>query len=292
MLLKATRPFSFTVTVFSVLLGAMLAPQVDWALALITLLGAVLVHAGVNVVSDWADYKRGADTWRVLGSSRVLVDGLLSPRAHLLWGVLLLSLGALIGLGLALTITPDILWIGLVGGLIGLFYTLPPLGLKYKALGDVAVFLAFGPVMALGAYVVQTATVDPLPLLASVPLGLLTTAILHGNNYRDIVEDSRAGYRTVASVMGGKGSAVYYLLLVAGAYASTLALIALGLLPLTALLVFLSAYQAWKNVRIAFRPQRVAFTFLDLLTAMLHMQFGLALVVGLALGRWGLGWTP
>ena len=264
----------------------------DWLLAVVTLLGAVLVHAGVNVVSDWVDYRKGADTWRVLGSSRVLVDGLMSPRTHLLWGVLLLALGGLIGLALAFTVSLDILWIGLIGAFVGLFYTLPPLGLKYKALGDIAVFLAFGPVMALGAYVVQTGTVEALPLVASIPLGLLTTAILHGNNYRDIVEDSRAGYRTLASTVGGRGSAVYYLALVVGAYASTVALIALGLLPLTALLVFLSAYQAWKNVRIAFRPQRVAFTFLDLLTAMLHMQFGLALVVGLALGKWGLGWTP
>jgi len=286
---QAVRPFSFTVTLFSVLAGTLLAPQVDPLLLLATLVGALLAHAGVNVLSDNLDYRKGADTWRVLGSSRVLVDGLMGVRAHFWWGVLLLALAAGVGLALALLRTPLILWVGLAGGLIGLFYTAPPLGLKYRGLGDLAVFLAFGPLMALGAYLVQTGAMDWRPVWVAVPLGLLTTAVLHGNNFRDISEDIRAGYRTLAGWLGGHASALYYLALVAGAYLSVVVMVAVGVLPWPALLVFLSAYQAWKNVRVAFRPQRVAFTYLDLLTALLHFQFGLALVVGMALGRWVAG---
>lgn len=286
---QAVRPFSFTVTLFSVLMGALMAPRTDPGLLLATLVGALLVHAGVNVLSDHVDYRRGADTWRVLGSSRVLVDGLMDVRAHLRWGVLLLALGAGVGVALALLRTPLILGVGLAGGLIGLFYTAPPLGLKYRGLGDLAVFLAFGPLMALGAYLVQTGRVDWGPVWVAVPLGLLTAAVLHGNNFRDIAEDRGAGYRTLAGLLGARASAFYYLALVAGAYVSVVVLVAVGLLPWPALLVFLSVHRAWKNLRVAFRPQRVAFTFLDLMTALLHFQFGLALVVGLALGRWLLG---
>lgn len=283
---KAVRPFSFTVTVMPVLLGALMAPRFSWTWFLPTLLGALLLHAGVNVISDAFDYRRGVDTWRVLGSSRVLVDGLMASGAHLRWGLLLFGLGCGIGLGLAYFRGWPVLAFGLVGAALGFFYTAPPLGLKYKGLGDLAVFLAFGPLMAMGTYYVQTQEISWQLAWLAVPVGLLTIAILHGNNFRDVGEDVQAGYRTMAGLLGPRGSSLYYLALVVGAYAVTVLFVALGWLPVGALLVFGTIPYAWRNVRIAFQPARVAFTFLDLLTAQLHMLFGLALMGGVLLGRW------
>jgi 1,4-dihydroxy-2-naphthoate octaprenyltransferase len=284
---QAIRAFSFTVTLIPVLVGALLAPALSPGLLLAALLGALLVHAGVNVLSDYSDYRRGADTWTVLGSSRVLVDGWLTPRAVLRYGLLLLALGGTVGGALAALRGLPVLWLGLAGGLLGVGYTWRPLGLKYRALGDVAVFLAFGPLMVLGAYYVQAQTLDVAPALAAIPLGLLTVAVLHGNNFRDAGEDGRSGYVTVAQLLGPRGSSVYYLVLVAGAYLAVAALIAAGLLSAWSLLAALSLPLAWRNVRIAFRPVRVAFSFLDLLTAQLHLVFGLLLVLGLSLARLG-----
>ncbi|GIX46693.1 MAG: hypothetical protein KatS3mg131_0904 [Candidatus Tectimicrobiota bacterium] len=281
---QAVRAFSFTVTLISVVLGALLSPARDWALLVATLLGALLLHAGVNVLSDYMDYRRGADRWTVLGSSRVLVDGLLTPRQVLLFGAALLTLGGLIGLTLAWLRGWPVLWLGLVGVVIGVSYTAPPLGLKYRALGDAAVFLAFGPLMALGAFYVQAQQLAWAPVLAAVPPGLLTVGVLHGNNFRDVEEDRQSGYVTVAQLLGSHGSSVYYLFLVVGAYAVTLALMEAGVLPWWCLLTALSLPLAWRNVQIAFRPMRVAFTFLDLLTAQLHFVFGLLVVVGVAVG--------
>ncbi|MER3447322.1 MAG: 1,4-dihydroxy-2-naphthoate octaprenyltransferase, partial [Candidatus Dadabacteria bacterium] len=87
----------------------------------------------------------------MLGSSRVLVDGWLTPRAVLRFGVVLLLLGGAVGALLAVARGPAVLGFGLAGLVLGVGYTWRPLGLKYRALGDVAVFLAFGPLMTLGA---------------------------------------------------------------------------------------------------------------------------------------------
>jgi 1,4-dihydroxy-2-naphthoate octaprenyltransferase len=282
---QAVRAFSFTVTLIPVLAGALLAASLNWPLLLVTLLAALLVHAGVNVLSDYWDFRRGADTWTVLGSSRVLVDGWLGTREVFWYGVALLALGGGAGAALAALRGPTVLWLGLAGALIGIGYTWPPLGLKYRALGDVAVFLAFGPIMVLGAFFVQAQALGWAPVLAATPLGLLTVAILHGNNFRDVAEDRRSGYATMAQLLGARGSSVYYLALVGGAYLATLALAAAGTLPWWCAAVVLSLPLAWRNVRIAFRPARVAFGFLDLLTAQLHLVFGLLFVAGLAVDR-------
>ncbi|KXB97814.1 MAG: hypothetical protein AA908_05270 [Chlorobi bacterium NICIL-2] len=282
---KAIRPFAFPATLAPVLVGSLIAPTLVWWKFLLVLFGTMIAHAGVNVISDYMDWKRGADTWRVLGSSRVLVDGIMSPRAHRTLGIALLLVAATIGAVLVTVSGPAVWLLMALGAAIGIFYTVPPLGLKYRALGDLAVFLAFGPLMALGAYYVQTATLDWLPVWLSIPIGLLTIAILHGNNYRDIAEDRTAGYHTVASLLGPRGSAYYYVALLAGAYLSVLLFIWLGWLPLWALVVLLTLPLAWRNIRVAFNHARVAFSFLDLLTAQLHMLFTLALAAALAIGR-------
>jgi 1,4-dihydroxy-2-naphthoate octaprenyltransferase len=282
---KAIRPFAFPATLAPVLLGSLLAPALDWVRFLLTLVGTLLAHAGVNVISDYMDWRRGADTWKVLGSSRVLVDGLMEPKAHLWFGILLMVLAAAVGVVLVMQSGPAIWYLMAAGAALGIFYTVPPIGLKYRALGDVAVFLAFGPLMALGAYYVQTAQLDWLPVWLSLPIGLLTIAILHGNNYRDIAEDRAAGYHTVASLLGPRGSAYYYVALLAGAYVSVVVFVTLGLLPVWSLAVLLTLPVAWRNITVAFNHARVAFSFLDLLTAQLHLMFSGALVAGLLLHR-------
>lgn len=282
---KAIRPFAFPATIAPVLIGSLAAPALDWWKLLLVFVGTMLAHAGINVISDYMDWRRGADTWKVLGSSRVLVDGLMAPRTHLLLGVVLVALAAFVGVVLVRASGPAVWLLMAIGAAIGVFYTVPPIGLKYRALGDLAVFAAFGPLMALGAYYVQTSQLAWLPVWLSIPIGLLTIAILHGNNYRDIAEDRAAGYTTIAGLLGPRGSAYYYLSLLIAAYAVTVLFITLGWLPLWALGVLLTLPLAWRNVKVAFNHARVAFSFLDMLTAQLHLLFSLLLAAGMVLGR-------
>ncbi len=283
--LKATRPFSFTATFISAILGTILAPVIYWGYALLTLLTAVIVHAGVNVLSDYVDFQKGVDDYLTLGSSRVLVDGQMEKKQHLRFGVILLFIGVILGIFLSALRGWELLLIGIAGYILGVFYTVSPFGWKYRALGDIAVFLAFGPLMALGAYFVQTGKMAILPVLLSIPAGLLVIAILLGNNMRDIPVDRKVGYHTMASLLGAQSAGWYYTGLLLLAYALVLVFALSGLTPVWTLFAFFTLPAAYKNMDIALHPIRVGYGFLDLLSAQLHTKFGLLFLAGFLFSR-------
>lgn len=282
---KAIRPFAFPATIAPVLLGTFISPHVSIPMFILVFFGLLLAHSAVNVLSDYFDYVRGADTWRVLGSSRVLVDGLMKPSQHLLFGISLFLISLAIGFYFVFAVDYKVLYFIIPGLILGVFYTAPPLGFKYRALGDIAVFLAFGPIMTLGVYYIQTREISWLPVLLSIPIGLLTTAILHGNNFRDIKEDLSAGYKTFAGILGAKGSSYYYTILVLLAYVLTTYFVIKGYLPIAGLLVLITLPVALKNIKVSFNQALVNFTFLDLLTAKLQLYFSSLLIVGIILNK-------
>lgn len=282
---KALRPFAFPATIAPVLLGTFISPHVSIPLFILVFIGLILAHSAVNVLSDYFDYVRGVDTWRVLGSSRVLVDGLMKPKHHLLLGVVLLILSLAIGFYFVFAVDYRVLYFIIPGLILGIFYTAPPLGFKYRALGDLAVFLAFGPIMTLGVYFIQAREISWLPVILSIPIGLLTTAILHGNNFRDIKEDIEAGYKTLAGIIGAKASSYYYTVLVLLAYLLTVYFVFKNFLPTAAVISLISLPIAIKNIKVSFNQALVNFTFLDLLTAKLQLYFSSLLIIGIILER-------
>jgi 1,4-dihydroxy-2-naphthoate octaprenyltransferase len=174
--------------------------------------------------------------------------------------------------------------IGLTGVFVGIFYQIKPVGLKYRALGDLSVFIAFGPLLSLGAYFVQTGTVSFLPAAAAIPVGLIVIAIVHANNFRDLMEDEVSGYKTLAALLGAKGSSIYYTLLLICAYLLPIPLAAAGVLPPLSLLCWLSLPLAVKNMALSFRPDYLTFGLLDLLTARLHLLYGILMTGGILAG--------
>ena len=93
--------------------------------------------------------------------------------------------------------------LGLIGLVGGYFYTAPPFQYKFHALGVPLVFLLMGPLMADRRLLRrQRRVVDRRRSGLSVPIGLLVAAILHGNEWRDISEDTRAGISTLSSRVG------------------------------------------------------------------------------------------
>ncbi len=278
---KAIRPFAFPATIAPVLLGTFIAPSVSIPMFLLVLFGLLIAHSAVNVLSDYFDYIRGADTWKVLGSSRVLVDGLMKPKHHLLFGLSLLLISLVIGFYFVFVVDYKVLYFIIPGLILGIFYTAPPVGLKYRALGDLAVFLAFGPIMTLGVYYIQTKEISLIPVILSIPIGLLTTAILHGNNFRDIKEDVEAGYKTLAGIIGVRASSYYYAFLVSLAYLLMVYFVFEKFLPAFSILSFLTLPVAVRNIKVSFNQALVNFTFLDLLTAKLQLYFSSLLIVGI-----------
>ncbi len=291
--LQATRPKSFAATVAPIALGVALAwrdGRFNPITATLTLLGAVLLQAGANLLNDYMDHRTGADSTASLGPSRVIRDGLLAPRQVLIGAWVCLSAGAILGVGLAWIGGWPVWAIGALGILIAVLYTAGPAPLAYLGFGEIAVFVAMGPGMVAGAYAVQTQTVTPGVLLAATPIGLLVAAILHANNLRDLDSDRQAGKRTLATRLGRRGAQIEFVVLMAGAFIGVLAGVMVGALPLTTPVVAVLLPQAYRLIHTALSTTDVpALNGVLRQTAALHMRFGLLLAASVVAWTWAAG---
>jgi 1,4-dihydroxy-2-naphthoate octaprenyltransferase len=249
----------------------------------LTLLAALLLQAGTNMVNDYYDHRNGVDSSASLSPSGVIQQGMLSPRAILIGGLSCFVIGSGLGVLLALRGGPLIWGLGVLGVLIGILYTAGPYPLAYKGFGEIVVFIAMGPAMVLGTYVVQTQTADLVPLLAGAPIGLLVAAILHANNLRDIDTDRANGKLTLAARFGRTFARREYAFLVYGAYVALFALVLFDVrLALGGLPVLLTLPSAHRLVQHAFATEQTAALNRVLRgTATLHGRFGLLWAGGL-----------
>lgn len=290
--IQAIRVFSLTASTVPVLIGGSAAlgfhgTKTWWNLPLF-LVSAVLFHAATNLINDYYDFLKGVDKQGSLGSSGVLVAGLLTPRQVLRGAWILLGAGFAIGSVLILTRGLPILILGMTGILGGYFYTASPIGYKYMALGDVFVFLLMGVLLVVGAYFVVTGSVNALIIFISLPISFLVTAILNANNLRDIHYDIQAGVKTFAGLVGHGWAKVEYYCLIGFAYLSVAIMVLGAWISPWCFMVFMTLPLAWNNVRQiqkshARRPQDIA--FLDVATAKLHFLFGFLMALALVLGN-------
>jgi len=287
----AARPFAFPASVIPALLGGVVAvTHAGVPLRafnyLLTLVGAMCVHGAANLLNDYCDYRKGVDRPGIEGASRgLLVAGLLTPRQVLTEAIVLWGVAALLALYFLLAVGPAPLPLIIVGLILGAGYTLTPSVWKYRALGDLAVFIAFGVGLTLGSYVVQTGAYSWTPVAYSLPIAFLIAAILHGNNLRDIASDQEAAIRTLAMLLGVRRGRIFYLVLVGVAYAILIAIALLRVAVPSAVLALLSlplAVRAMRRVwpRRGAEAERSGLIDLDLRTAQLQMVFGLLLILG------------
>jgi 1,4-dihydroxy-2-naphthoate octaprenyltransferase len=284
----ATRPWSFTMTAISVGVGGAVAAldgAFDVWLFLLTLVGAVCVHGATNLINDYFDYKSGVDrpgAPTTLYRPHPLVQGLISPQAVLWVSVGLYAIAAIIGLALIALKGAGLLWFILVGAIASFFYTAGPIKYKYLALGELAVFLMWGPVIVGGTYFVQRGSLSLDAVLISVPFGLLVALVLLANNLRDIDYDRSAGIATLGTLLGQQKTRVLYQGLILLAYLAIALLIALKILSPWGLLVFFSAPVAFRLIRTL---QREIPNDADARTAQLDTLFGVWLIIGLILEK-------
>ena len=285
----ATRPWSFTASGLSVLAArvylAWLGCEVDWTLGILAIVGIVLFHAAGNTWSDYHDFKKGVDNDEAICIDP-LTKGHFSPGEIRALSLTLLLLG--IGVGLYLMVQSGwwLLLIGAGGLLCPLLY--PPL--KYRALGDLVILLAYGFLPALGTSYVALGEVDWRVLWMALPVGLLVDAILHANNTRDMVSDGRAHIRTMAMEMGVRASVVLYVLEQLVPFVWVVVLIPFGVFPLSAFLAVVVMRFALRNTRLMREygetgdPAIIA--PLDQLSAQVQMLFVVAMVAAMGIDLW------
>lgn len=279
-----TRYWSFPVSAMPVAVTAAFLAwkgyQVNWLFAALALIGNVIFHAAGNLLSDWWDFRKGVDNEKA-HAIPFLVFGMFKPEEYIRFSSILFGIGLAIGFTLAFLTGWPLLVIGGIGFLMAANYSF----FKFRALGDIFVFTAFGILPVLGTSFVGAGVIDWSALVLSLPLGIFTVAVLHDNNTVDIATDKESGIHTLPMLLGERFSAGLYIAYMIIPFVCVLVSCILGALPYMALACFIAAMPAFKNVQQAagyFKNGREALVGLDQKTAQVHLIFSALLTAGLA----------
>ena len=268
----ATRPWSFPASAMPVIVTIVwlwsAGYDVHWWLGLLAVVTIVFVHAAGNVWSDIADYRKGVDAPDVV-CTRLLVDGVFTVQEFKRLSISLNCVAVLLGLLTVYFTGPVTLYIGIAGILLSLGYPF----LKYIALGDLVILLCYGFLPMIGT---------------SYTIGLITLAILHVNNVRDIATDRRAGIQTIPMLTGAQAGVWLYVFYVLFPFIWLVVIVLLGKVSWWALIALLALPIAITNVRTIIaerKKQWVKSASLDEKTAQLQLAFGVLLTIGMVLAH-------
>ncbi len=184
-----------------------------------------LLEIGKNAINEYIDYLSGVDRFVTpdkrtpfSGGKKTIVDGKLTLKENLVIGIITVAAGCLLGLLVIFLRDFNIIWFGLAGVFFALFYSLPPFKFAYRGLGELVVGFTFGPLITCGTFLVQTGTLTPLVVLASLPLGLLIANVLWINQYPDYEADLQGGKRNGVVRLGKKRAGIVFASLFGLAY--------------------------------------------------------------------------
>jgi len=230
----------------------------QWDLLVLVLAGMMFANIGTNFTNDYFDYKSGVDRLdegRVYKrGAEVLYDNPLaesgsvdayamyffSPRTILVSAMASLAVTAIIGLYLVLRVDWRILPVGVVGILMGYFYTAPPVKFGYRGLGDLICFLGSGPFPVIGTYFLFTGTISWAAVLSGFVAGLWVDAILYIGNVPDADADRAVGKRTLSTILGRRAVRILAPLYYGTAFGLVVVAAALGVFPVWTLLSLLT----------------------------------------------------
>ncbi len=216
LLLQVTRARTLPVMLSPVVLGAVLAWQEGatfrWGLFLLALIGALAAHLAANVTNDVFDFGEGTDQaaqklvtegTTLATGSQALMSGKYSLKAYRKLAIALFALALMCGLILTI-FRPWAILFGITGFLLAFFYVAPPLRLAYigRGLGELDILISFGILPLVGSYYVQAGLVTTNALLASLPIGLYTTAVLYFHHFLHWRADKEVGKITPVVALG------------------------------------------------------------------------------------------
>ncbi|MBI1730363.1 prenyltransferase [Candidatus Acetothermia bacterium] len=257
-LMLTIRPWSFTMTAVSVTAGSLLAKVYsnifDLQLYAFTLLGVIFAHAATNLLNDYFDVQNEVDkpgTPTAQYRPHPILTGELDPDVAKSWAKWLYFFALVIGFVFFIRLGWPIALLAVTGFLASYFYTGGFLKYKYRALGEVSVFLMWGPLMMLGSFFVQTGSWDHVweVLWVSFPIGIWVALVLLANNLKDIEYDKSVGIKTLGTQFGREGALAIYSSLVLIIYL-LYALVGLsGVLPIWSLVALVTFPKTRRLIR-------------------------------------------
>jgi 1,4-dihydroxy-2-naphthoate polyprenyltransferase len=280
--LAGTRPRTLPAAVVPVFIGTGVAfgygKFSPWR-AVLALVVALALQIGVNFANDYSDGIRGSDERRV-GPTRLVAAGLARPKQVLAAAFACFGVACVAGLVLAIFTSWWLILVGAAAVAAGWFYTGGSHPYGYRGFGEIAVFAFFGVAAVAGTAYVQLVRFTWLELIAAIPAGLLSCALLMINNLRDIDSDAEVGKRTLAVMLGDARSRTVYVASLLVSFAVALAMTPARPLAALTVIALPLAVGPIKAVRSG-ASGRALITALGQ-TGRLQLVFGAALTVGLA----------
>ncbi len=291
---RLARAQFLPVIISPVLVGTALAWWTDRVFDLhfflFVLLGCILLHLASNTIDDAYDFESGVDVLSNdmfppdFGGWKPIPRGIITLAQAKVWAYSFFVLSAAIGLYLTLSTGPLVLLLGLIGAFFAYFHVSPPLRLGYRGLGlsELGIFLSFGVLPVIGSFYVQTVSVTLLSLIAGVPIGLLTAAVLM--NHDQIFYDPylKAGKRSLTVTLGRRHAMQAALTLTLLAYVVVALAIVQSLIPITCFLVLGTLPLFVLQTRLYSQPAKSPLHYVKLtqVTFALSVLFGVLLSIG------------
>ena len=243
------------------LVGASLSYSVtgrfDFPWFILSLMGICLIEIGKNSINEYIDYRSGVDRniapenrTPFSGGKKTIVQGKLTLKEVMYISLGTFALACGVGLLIMTFKEPRVLWVGLLGILISIFYSVPPMKLAYRGLGEFAVGFTFGPLITLGIYLVMSGRFDFKVMIVGLPLGFLIANVLWINQYPDYEADMKGNKKNWVVRLGKEKGILIYGLLFILAYASFI-LVAALYRNLVWLIGWASIPMALRSVKIA-----------------------------------------
>ena len=283
----AVRPWSFPASAMPILTTLAFlfwkGVEINWLYGALALVGILLFHMTGNTWSDYFDYRKKVDADDTYGA-KTLTTGMFKPEEIRNLATGLLAASVICGTILLILTGLPLLWIGLAGIACTLLYPY----LKFNALGDLDILLAFAFFPTIGTSYVATGAIDWSVLLIALPVGLITDGILHSNNTRDMITDRRANIKTMAMSLGTKASARLYAFEVLFPLVWVGVCSIIGYLPLHTIIVFMTlpvALACAKTMITTIDGGPELISDLDARTANLQLMFSVLLSIALVAAR-------
>ena len=282
----AARPHTLPAAVVPMLVGSGLAygeSAYRWDAFVWALVGALAIQVAANFANDASDAHRGADTKDRVGPPRMVALGVIDARQMWLATWIAVAIAAVAGVFLTMIAGWIVLLIGVSSVVAMLGYVGGPAPYGYRGLGEVFVFVFFGLVATVGSRYVHDQAAPLSAWLLAIPIGMLVTAILVVNNYRDIDTDRAAGKRTLAVIIDRVRTRNLFAALLYGAFIAIAVFGTVGWTPLSTLFSCFLVPFAAIPVRIVYaKTDGPALIRALKSTARLHLWVGMSLAAAVA----------
>ncbi|MGI0018428.1 MAG: prenyltransferase [Nitrosotalea sp.] len=238
--LRAIRIRFLLASIISVCLGLAINgwqnKTIDVVFAALTFVGVAALHASVDLLNDYWDYKRQIDTdtnrTKFSGGTGVLPEGLLKPSQVYRAGVLMLIIGSAVG---AFFVLERGITIAVILGFAIVSIYFYSTRIVDSGLGEVFVAVK-GSMIVLGTYFVQSSHITLEPVIAGIVSGVLSSTVLFVNSFPDFDADKKHGRKTLVILLGKQRAAAVVWIFPAIIYGMIVISIILGIFPVVTII--------------------------------------------------------